>query len=178
MGIDQKEPEMGGVQTRSKAGVCPFSSQRTCAGHAALLRAYTYAQDTGVVDVWDFALQFEELYRYGLTVSDLRWLIAKDHARQGVEISVPDDAHRSFERRDGSNFVPKTCMVLTEEGAAFAAHTLMIELAECQSSPVPQFGSPNGAPISVFPALESSATINDFIALEASLAKPHPRTAH
>ena len=46
------------------------------AGLALLWQAHEYALDAGA-DVWDFALESESLYAAKLTISDLRWLVAK-----------------------------------------------------------------------------------------------------
>ena len=40
------------------------------------------------VDLWDFALEIDKLYATGLTVSDLRWLVAKKFVDHGRESSV------------------------------------------------------------------------------------------
>ena len=92
-------------------------------GLTLLWRAYAYAQDASA-DVWDFALEKDELYRAGLTISDLRWLVAKGIARHARETSVYGDAHRSFRSGNGLNFVPTTCLALTPKGVMFAERSL------------------------------------------------------
>ncbi len=94
-----------------------------CVGIALLRHAYTCAQDAGA-DVWDFALEIDTLYETGLTISDLRWLVAKRFAGHGQEMSFYGDPHRSFRRSDGLNFVPTTCFVLTPKGVEFAGKAL------------------------------------------------------
>ena len=72
-------------------------------GLALLWRAYMYAQDARV-DLWDFALEIDNLYETGLTISDLRWLVAKGLVEHGRETSVYGDSHRSFHPSEGFNF--------------------------------------------------------------------------
>jgi len=66
-----------------------------------LWHAYTCAQDAGA-DLWDFALEIVTLYESGLTISDLRWLVAKRFADHGQESSVYGVPHRSF--RPGAGY--------------------------------------------------------------------------
>jgi hypothetical protein len=93
------------------------------AGLALLWQAYMYAQDAGAAP-WDFALESDRLYETELTISDLRWLVAKGFAEHGQETSVYGDPHRSFRPGTGLNFVPTTCFVLTPKGAEFAGRIL------------------------------------------------------
>jgi hypothetical protein len=90
----------------------------------ALLRhAYACSED-GHADPWDFALEIGKLYEAGLAITDLRWLVAKGFVEHGDETSTYGDAHRSFTRSDGFNFLTTTCVVLTKKGAAFACQVL------------------------------------------------------
>ena len=93
------------------------------AGLALLWRACTYAQDAGA-DLWDFALEIDKLYETGLTISELRWMVAKGLVQHGQEMSLYGDPHRSFRPSDGLNFMNTTCCVLTPEGAKFAGEAL------------------------------------------------------
>jgi hypothetical protein len=93
------------------------------AGLALLWQAYVYARDAGAA-LWDFALESDRLYETELTISDLRWLVAKGFAEHGQETSFYGDPHRSFRPSRGLNFVPTTCFVLTPEGAEFAGRIL------------------------------------------------------
>jgi hypothetical protein len=89
-------------------------------GLALLWHAFVCAQDTGT-DLWDFALENDHLYAIDMTISDLRWLVAKGYAEHGQETTFYGDPHRSFRRSIGFNFVPTTCFVLTPKGAEFAS---------------------------------------------------------
>jgi hypothetical protein len=88
-----------------------------------LRQAYTCAEDAGA-DLWDFALENEHLYETALTISDLRWLVAKGYAEHGQETSFYGDPHRSFRPSGSLKFVPTTCFVLTPKGAEFAGRVL------------------------------------------------------
>lgn len=89
------------------------------AGLALLWQAYAYARDAGA-DPWDFAVEIDVLYEAELTISDLRWLVAKGYAEHGQETTFYGDPHRSFRKSTGLTFVRTTCFVLTPKGAEFA----------------------------------------------------------
>jgi len=112
-----------------------FTKQRSRDGLATLWRAYACAIDAGT-DVWEFALEVDQLDSAGLTVSDLRWLVAKGFADHGRESSRYGDAHRSFEKATGLKFETETCFVLTKDGATFAAKTFE-DSNKSPSDPVP-----------------------------------------
>jgi hypothetical protein len=97
-----------------------------------LRQACACAQDAGA-SLWDFALEIGKLFETGLTISDLRWLVAKQFAMHGQESSVYGDSHRSF--RDGAGFFfdHTTCVVLTPSGAAFIDHFLNQPVVSPQS---------------------------------------------
>jgi hypothetical protein len=99
-----------------------------CAPLALLWRAYACAQDAHAAP-WDFALEIGKLYEAGLTITDLRWLVVKGFVEHGAETSVYGDAHRSFTRSEGFNFLPTTCVVLTKKGTAFACQVLQTAAA-------------------------------------------------
>lgn len=86
---------------------------------ALLRQTYEYARDADV-DLWEFALEIGKLYETGLTISDLRWLVAKGFAAHGRETSEDGEPHRSFRPGDGLKFESTTCFVLTPCGCAFA----------------------------------------------------------
>jgi hypothetical protein len=94
------------------------------AGLTQLFRARTYALDAGA-DLWEFALEIGILYETPLTISDLRWLVAKGFAEHGQETSFYGDPHRSFRSSRGLNFLGTSCFVLTPKGAEFAGKVLV-----------------------------------------------------
>jgi hypothetical protein len=106
-------------------------------GH--LRQAYICAQDAGA-DLWDFALEIGGLFDAGLTISALRWLVARGFAEHGQELSAYGGSHRLFRRGEGFFFEPTTCVVLTPDGAAF----------------VEQFRKGPGVSLHVFPPPETA----------------------
>jgi len=102
-------------------------------GMDLLWQAYTYAQDSGA-DLWDFALEIDRLYATGLTISDLRWLVAKKFVEHGQESSVYGGPHRSFRPDAGFFFEAGTCVVLTPSGATFADRFLNGPVVSPQST--------------------------------------------
>ena len=64
--------------------------------------------------------QVDKMYEVGLSISDLRWLVAKGLALHGREVSAQGDSHRSIRCSQGFNFDSTSCVVLTPKGASFA----------------------------------------------------------
>jgi hypothetical protein len=87
---------------------------------ALLQHARECAQDARAPR-WDFALEIGQLYAAGLTITDLRWMVAKEFVEHANETSVHGNKHRSFTPGRGLNFRPTTCVLLTAKGAALAA---------------------------------------------------------
>jgi hypothetical protein len=86
---------------------------------AALLKAYRYAQSVHQ-ELWEFAVEVQELRRLGLSRSDLRWLICKgyvEHARETTPLSADV---RDFQATGKLNITNRTCFVLTDAGLQFA----------------------------------------------------------
>jgi hypothetical protein len=119
----------------ARLNAAPFNAGSTAA-LALLWHAHNCAQDAGT-DLWDFALETVTLYEAGLTISDLRWLVAKGFAVHGQETSVYGGLHRSFRPGAGFFFEPTTCIVLTSEGVAFAEHLLRTLVATSPTAPPP-----------------------------------------
>ena len=114
----------------ARQGTAPIDDNSRV-GLAMLRHAYTCAEDAGS-DLWDFALEIDTLHAAGLTISTLRWLVAKRFADHGQESSVYGAPHRSFRPGAGYFFEPTTCVVLTPGGAAFADHFLKTLVASSQ----------------------------------------------
>jgi hypothetical protein len=108
-----------------------------------LAQAFAYAGDAGA-DVWDFAVEIDTLYQTGLSINDLRWLVAKKFAEHGQESSVYGGPHRSFHRGDGFFFDQSTCVVLTPAGAAFVDHVLKEPVLSRRSILQFETASPSG----------------------------------
>ena len=86
---------------------------------ATLRRAWHYASDTGR-DRWDFAVELASLEGYGLTPTDLRWLICKGYLRHASELTEPGAGGRCFREHHGLSFEGRACFILTETGLDFA----------------------------------------------------------
>ncbi len=110
---------------------CCFSDHFR-SGLPRLWQAYRYAKDAGA-SPWDFALEIDTLFEAGLTVSDLRWMVAKGFVEHGQETSIYGDQHRSFLAGQGFNFMTSTCLILTPNGAALAEF-VMKELTTATNS--------------------------------------------
>jgi hypothetical protein len=103
---------------------------RVALGH--LRQACTCAEDAGA-ELWDFALEIGKLFEAGLSISVLRWLIAKGFAEHGQETSVYGGSHRSIRRGAGFFFDRTTCVVLTPSGAGFVDQFLNKPVVSPQS---------------------------------------------
>jgi hypothetical protein len=93
-------------------------------GVRAALRLLRHALDCAKdaqAPPWDFALEIGHLYAAGLTITDLRWMVAREFVEHADETSVHGSEHRSFTPSRGLTFMPTTCVLLTVKGAALAA---------------------------------------------------------
>lgn len=96
--------------------------QRGQEGIRLLLEAYLYAFELGC-DIWDFAVEIEDLHNVGCTGNEFRWLVCQGFVDHAIESTSPDEPKRTFRRCQGSSgwtFRRRTCFVLTEAGRAFA----------------------------------------------------------
>ena len=93
-------------------------SRRGCGALGLLLEAYHYALELDR-NVWDFAVEVDDLRAAGLTSSDFRWLVCKGFVEHGREITQAGETVRGFQPSRGLTFGKKTCFVLTEFGAGF-----------------------------------------------------------
>lgn len=75
-------------------------------GLALLSQAYMYARDASAA-LWDFALENDQLYAADVTISDLRWLVAKGLAEHGQETSFYGDPHARFAPASASTSSPR-----------------------------------------------------------------------
>ena len=55
---------------------CEAKNQKIQTAIGLLMEAKEYAEDTGC-DHWDFAVSIEQLRRFSINESDLRWLVKK-----------------------------------------------------------------------------------------------------
>lgn len=88
-----------------------------------LLRAHDYALDLGAAS-WDFAVEVETLREIGLANCDVRWLVGKRLADAAVETRSSGNGRRAFRPGAGLKISPRSCLVLTPTGVAFARRLL------------------------------------------------------
>ncbi|HRX80897.1 MAG TPA: hypothetical protein P5307_17635 [Pirellulaceae bacterium] len=108
------------VDTERVFPVVPPSLSRAL---ALLLQAHAYAHDAQT-DLWQFAIRAEHLHEAGATINDLRWLAVRGYVEHGEETTRRGNAVRSFKRRAGTYFAPKTCFVLTPAGIDLSSTVL------------------------------------------------------
>lgn len=85
---------------------------------ALLARATEYAQELDR-DVWDFAIEGQELKSVGLDVNDLRWLLYQGYVAHANESTKSNHQARLFEATSLPGFGRRSCFVLTEAGQEF-----------------------------------------------------------
>jgi hypothetical protein len=106
---------------REREAILPFPAPELPPGLgealALLLKAHGYASELHR-DPWDFAVEIAGLERAGLTPTDLRWLVCKGYVEHAAETTR--NGRRSFGAPGALTFPRRTCVVLTEAGAAFA----------------------------------------------------------
>ena len=85
----------------------------------ALYEAFEYADQTSG-DVWEFAVEMDQLAAQGLTRNDFRWLVRKGWAEHQREVTLEEDNGRAFRPTGDLTFPDGTCFVLTDEGMSLA----------------------------------------------------------
>ncbi|REJ85068.1 MAG: hypothetical protein DWQ29_11550, partial [Planctomycetota bacterium] len=88
-----------------------------------LLKADTFACEFGR-SVWEFAINLTRLQPYGLTSTDIRWLVCKGLLKCANETKLSHGA-RTFEPLNGLKFSQNTSCVLTDAGIDFVRHALV-----------------------------------------------------
>jgi hypothetical protein len=81
-----------------------------------LLDGYDYARDLGR-DVWDFAVEIDQLEKRGLRAEELRWLIAKGWILHAFERPSPFADRRCFIAAPAESFDQTSCFALSTTGA-------------------------------------------------------------
>jgi hypothetical protein len=71
-------------------------------------------------DIWDFAVELDELRTLGANVSELRWLLARGIATQAGELPPGVHGRRRFAAPSRWMVMPNSCFVLTESGLNWA----------------------------------------------------------
>jgi len=88
-------------------------------GFAELLKAYDYARITRR-NLWNFAVEIEQLRALGLNECDFRWLTCLGLVEHAREITRVEDDGREFRSTGNLTFVDRSCFILTENGSRFA----------------------------------------------------------
>jgi hypothetical protein len=84
---------------------------------ALLFRAYSYARDLGV-DVWDFAVDWDEFRSANISKSELRWLLRQGLVQQADELISVTVRKRRFRLISSTAITGESCFIITEAGAA------------------------------------------------------------
>lgn len=82
-----------------------------------LLKARDYACDAQR-DLWDFAVEIATLRQFGLTDTDLRWLVSKNYVEHRYDATESHDLGRRFDSAHPLKFRPESCFILTTTGSA------------------------------------------------------------
>jgi hypothetical protein len=110
-------------------------------GLRLLSEAFACARDVEA-DLWEFAVEVEELRYAGLRNTHLRWLARKGYIEHGPETGTPAHGECGLEiNRLG--FSDRSCVILTESGAGFASEVLQEWSDDSRGEPA-RFGS-NGS---------------------------------
>mgnify|MGYP007073303504 CR=1 FL=1 len=87
---------------------------------AILSEAHQYASSLDR-DVWEFALELQNLSAAGVSINDLRWLACNGYVNHGEELEQTNEGHRVFRTYPGLGFTQRSCFVLTRAGVQFAS---------------------------------------------------------
>ncbi len=109
---------------------------------ALLFEAHRYAAELRG-NIWDFAVEIDQLRRAGLTHSDLRWLVCKGFVEHACEVTLPGEEGRAFRPSGRLTFRNRTAVVLTAAGADFARQ--MLSKAMAGNGLVPEVRASEGA---------------------------------
>jgi hypothetical protein len=80
-----------------------------------LYRAFVYARETRF-NRWQFAVEIEELWKFGLDNTELRWLIATGVVWHAREVEPSATQSRRFVKLGLGAIQPRSCFVLSDEG--------------------------------------------------------------
>jgi hypothetical protein len=111
------EPIQNPLQTAESAAEEIGPELRRALLHLAA--ASRHADRLGL-DRWEFAVESERLLAGGITISDVRWLLASGYAIAAQETTRPDDSVRRFRSHQNLALGDKTCLVLSQAGGQLA----------------------------------------------------------
>jgi hypothetical protein len=90
--------------------------QRIRAALEDLNEGFEFAQNLGR-EVWDFAIEIDQMQQRGLRTNDLRWLIFKGWVIHGHELTERSSEQRRFTVGGPSRFDRTSCFILSQAGA-------------------------------------------------------------
>jgi hypothetical protein len=90
----------------------------SCQSGLTLLLAALEAAKELHRDVWDFAVEIDNLRSAGLTSNNLRWLLCKGYADHAIETTRPKATRRTFQAAGNLMLCERSCFVLTPAGVA------------------------------------------------------------
>jgi hypothetical protein len=89
------------------------------AGLAVLLEAFEFARATSS-NAWDFAVERSVLSNAGMSVNELRWLLASRFAEHGIDLTPSDTERRPIRITKSFRFLDDSCFILTVAGVDHA----------------------------------------------------------
>jgi hypothetical protein len=126
---------------------------------AYLFQAVQYAREADC-DAWHFAVEISVLEGFGLSVNDFRWLVSKGYVKQAAELTAEGDRCRTFGPEGGLHFSPRSCFVLTEQGARHIQSIL-----------------PQAATVGQIPLTTGNGSSGDSSAIPSNGSQPFDRAA-
>jgi hypothetical protein len=90
-------------------------STSLCAALFLLRQARRLAENANC-EVWDFAVELEELRRTGVSIVEIRWLLVRGFAQQAWELPPLCNGRRRFDKANSWTLRPNSCFVMTDAG--------------------------------------------------------------
>lgn len=84
-----------------------------------LLEAAHYAEETSG-DIWEYAVELDQLTALGFTCNDFRFLVRKGLVEHQREVTLEGDDGRAFRPAGDLTFPEATCFILTDAGISTA----------------------------------------------------------
>jgi hypothetical protein len=116
------------------SGNQPVWPRELASAAVLLLRAVELA-DSVHRSPWDFAVEIDELRRFGLSRADLRWLVCQGFVEHAAELSAAPSRERTFATTGTLTFHRRTCFVLTDLGRSAARHLTCTSVSPTVATP-------------------------------------------
>jgi hypothetical protein len=111
----QEDSLMARAQASGNARAAELPAASYWAAISFLLQAHREAEKRKLPD-WEFGVEIEALERIGVTVNDLRGLIADGYIEHRIEVTGGRSTRRVFRKAPNSRFSRRSCFVLTAAG--------------------------------------------------------------